>query len=83
MEGAGRVLFDSKGSKMNEYSWGIGKKTNNGVEWLALIEGLELASSVGIEELVVFGDSMMVIREARNLEKNRKNPTTKTHHILK
>ena len=83
LAGAGRVLFYSKGSKMNEYSWGIGKKTNNGVEWLALIKGLELARNVGIEELVIFGNSMMVIREARNLAKNRKNPTTKTYHILK
>ena len=32
---------------------------------------------------MVFGDSMMVIREARNLAQNRENPATKTHHILK
>ena len=32
---------------------------------------------------MVFGDSMMVVREVRNLAKNRKNPATKTHHILK
>ena len=62
---------------------GIGKKNNNGAEWLALIKGLELARNVGIEEPVVFDDSMMVIREARNLAKNCKNPATKTHHILK
>ena len=62
LAGADEVLFDSKGNKMNEYSWGIGKKTNNGAEWLTLIKGLELARNVCIEELVVFGDSMMVIR---------------------
>ena len=33
--------------------------------------------------MVVFKDSMLVIREARNLMKKRKNLVTKTHHILK
>ena len=28
--GAGGVFFDSKGNKLKEYAWGIGKKTNNG-----------------------------------------------------
>ena len=68
---------------MNVYSWGIGNNTNNGAKWLALIKGPELARNVGIEELVVFGDLMMVIRESRILVKNCKIPSTKTHHILK
>ena len=32
---------------------------------------------------MVFGDSMMVVMEARNLMKNGKISVTKTHHILK
>ena len=81
--GVGGVIFYSKGNKIKEYSWGIEKKTNNGVEWLALIKGLELARNLGIEDLVILGDSMMVVMEARNLLKNRKKPTTKAHRILK
>ena len=81
--GASGVIFDSKGNKIKEYSWGIGKKTNNCIEWLALIKGLELARNIDIQELVVFGDSMMVVREASNLMKKRSYPVTKTHHILK
>ena len=81
--GASGVIFYSKGNKIKEYSWGIRKKTNNGAEWLALIKGMELARNLNIEEFVVFGDSMMVVMEARNLLKNRKRPVTKTHHILK
>ena len=46
-------------------------------------KGLELARKLGIEELVIHGDSMMVVMEERNLLKNRKRPVTKTHHILK
>ena len=83
LAGVGGVLFDSKGNKMKEYLWGIDKNTNNGVEWLALIKGMEIARNVGIEELVVFGDSVMVIRDVRKLTKNHKNPTTKIHHLLK
>ena len=49
---------------MKEYAWGIDRKTNNGEEWLALIKDLELVMKDGIEELVVIGDSSMVIGEA-------------------
>ena len=40
LAGAGGVIFNSKGNKIKEYSSGIGKQTNNCVEWLALIKGL-------------------------------------------
>ena len=81
--GESGVIFHSKGNNIKEYSWGIGKNTNNGVEWLALIKGLELVKNLGIEDLANLGYSMMVIKEARNLSKNQKKPKTKTHHILK
>ena len=81
--GASGLIFHSKGNKIKEYSWGIGKQTNNSAEWIALIKGLELERNIGIEELVVFGDSMTVVKEAKNLMKKRKNLVTKTHHILK
>ena len=32
---------------------------------------------------MVFGDSILVIGEARKLTRNHKNPVTKTHHLLK
>ena len=44
---------------------------------------MELARKDGIEELVVFGDSSIVIGEAWKLMRNQKNPITKTHHLLK
>ena len=82
MAGAGGVYFNFEGIKLKEYAWGIGMKTNNGVEWLALIKGIELERKDGIEELVVFRDSCMVIGEARKLVRNRKNPITKNHHLF-
>ena len=60
----------------------MGKKSNNGVEWLALIKGLEVADSCRMEEIIVYGDSLMVIREERLLYKKMKSPITKMHHIL-
>lgn len=33
--------------------------------------------------MVVIGDSLMVIRETRNITKNRKNPSAKMHYLLK
>ena len=42
-----------------------------------------MARKEGIEELAVFGDSCIVIREARNLVRNRKIPITKTQQLLK
>ena len=41
--GACGVIFDCKENKQKEYACGIGRETNNGVEWYALIKGLELA----------------------------------------
>ena len=58
-------------------------KINNGAEWLALIKGVEMATKYGIEEMVVFSDSCMVIGEARKLMMNQKNQVTKTRHLLK
>ena len=80
--GAGGVIFDSKGNKQKEYAWGIGRATNSGVEWLALIKGLELARDMGIEEMSAVGDSLIVTREARNISRNRKSPSSKMHHLL-
>ena len=55
---------------------------NNEAEWLALIKGLELAIDIGIEEMSVIGDYLIVIREAIRITRNRKSPTSKMHHLL-
>ena len=83
MAGAGGVYFSPEGIKLKEYAWGIDRKTNNGVEWLALIKGLELARNDDIEELVVLCDFCMVIGETRRIARNRKKAVNKTQHLLK
>ena len=37
---------------------------------------------MGIEEMNVIGDSLIVIREARNIYKNWKTPYTKMHRMI-
>ena len=78
----GGVIFDHKGTKQQEYACGIGRETNNGAEWYALIKGLELAREMGIEEMNVIRDSLIVIKEARKIYKNWKTPSTKMHNML-
>ena len=68
--GASGVIFDSKGNKQKEYSRGIGRETKNGEEWYTLIKCLELDRELGIEEMSIIGDSLIVIREARNISRD-------------
>ena len=64
------------------FTWGLGKNSNNYGEWLALLKGLEIAITLGIKELVVVGDSLLVIREVRKLVRNYKIPSNKMHYIF-
>lgn len=82
MASARGVICDSKGNKQREFAWGIGRKTNNKAEWLGLIKGLETAINLGIKNLMVVGDSLIVIREARNIITNKKNLSSTMHHLL-
>ena len=43
------------------FAWGLGHKTNNEAEWLALIQGLEMLDKRIISSLLVFWDSRHVI----------------------
>lgn len=65
MAGAGGILFDPGGNKITDFAWGLGRKTNNEAEWLALIFSLEMASNYSIANLKVYGDSRHVIQIMR------------------
>lgn len=62
--GAGSVIYDSQG---NEVYIGVvpisGIQTNNYAEYMGLIDGLKGAISLGVQELLVRGDSQLVIRQ--------------------
>ena len=46
----------------SKFSWGLGIDTNNMAEALALWQGLRIARELGISNLIVIGDSRVVIR---------------------
>ena len=66
MAGAGGILLNPEGYVDQTFAWGLGRRTNNEVEWLALIQGLHLLNSKKISRVLIFGDSMHVIYKLVN-----------------
>lgn len=53
----------------------LGSGTSNDAEWLALILALELAHSLGLNDVILVGDALDVIQEAnRVLKSGRAKP---------
>jgi ribonuclease HI len=72
--GAGGVIYDSDGKKQSDFSWGLGKATNNRAETLAVYMGLKLAHERSIQTLIAIGDSEIVIKELRGMSTSSKHP---------
>ena len=62
--------MDPRGQTIKTFAWGLGNKTNNEAEWLALFQGLEMAGTSSISSLIVFGDSRQVIQKMRSGYRN-------------
>jgi ribonuclease HI len=73
--GAGYVIYQDNHEIFSESKY-LGKQTNNVAEYSALIIGLEKAIELNLEELEVYGDSMLVIKQLQGLYKI-KSPTLK------
>ena len=56
---------ENDGTVLAEGNDAIGTATNNEAEYHALIQGLRLARSEGIERLRVEGDSQLIVRQIR------------------
>ena len=63
--GVGVVLLDPGGAVVDELGKGIGWATNNVAEYQALIEGLRLAKSHGVDRLAVFSDSTLLVEQMK------------------
>jgi ribonuclease HI len=63
--GAGVVLIDPSGDQVKYMVHLEFKATNNMVEYKALIFGLSVALSLGICQLLVKGDSQLIIKQVR------------------
>ncbi len=63
--GAGAVLFDPSGDQRAQDSRYLGETTNNVAEYRALLLGLELARNLGVKNLHVFADSLLVVQQLK------------------
>lgn len=80
--GAGYQLFDSSGSLISESAVRMkGTCTNNQAEYVGLIHGVKAALHHQVDQLHVFGDSELVIRQMTRVYKV-KNPTLQQLHRL-
>lgn len=72
----GVLLTDSHGKTLREHAEVIGNTTNNVAEYTALLVGLEMARSIGVEEIEYYGDSQLVVNQLSGEFR------VKTPHIL-
>ena len=63
--GIGVVIKDSHKKILKELSEYIGEATNNIAEYSALIRGLEAAGDLGADEIKVFMDSELVVKQVK------------------
>jgi ribonuclease HI len=72
--GAGAVLFDENGKEIMSESKFLGERTNNEAEYEALILGVEMCNSLGIDTASVHlrADSEMMIKQLLGQYKTRK-----------
>ena len=61
LAGSGGVIIDVTGRIILNFSWGMGNKTNNAAEFLAIWQGLTQASALSIKKLVIISDSRNTI----------------------
>ena len=61
--GGGGVIFEPRGNKESKYFWNIGYDSNNMAEAYGLWQGLNQLKVIGAKEVMVFGDSRIIIQE--------------------
>jgi ribonuclease HI len=66
-----------------DFSWGLGKNTNNKEETLVVYMGLQIAHSRNIQALTVIGDSEIVIRELLGISTSATQPSSGLHTRIK
>ncbi len=69
--GYGVVVFDSKWKMIDELKGSIGAKTNNAAEYAALIAALKYALKKGVEEVRIYSDSELLVKQLKGIYKIR------------
>lgn len=78
----GIVLFHDK-EKVKEYKKCIGIGTNNQAEYTALLKALELAKEFGAEELEVYSDSELMIKQLHGQYKVKNKKLQQLFHEVR
>ena len=60
------IIFDLDEKIVSSYAWGLGRKTKNEAELIALFFGMNLLRKLNITKIMVFGDSKQVIQKMNN-----------------
>ena len=55
--------MDPRGNMILTYQWGLGRATNNIAKIYALYLGLDFTVSMGIQNIQVIGDSLLIISQ--------------------
>ncbi len=63
--GIGVVIEDQHGKEIKEIRRYIGKATNNQAEYTALLEGLKAAHELSADNLTVFADSELLVKQMK------------------
>jgi ribonuclease HI len=72
--GAGVLLISPTGEQLKYIQRIFWKVSNNKAEYEALLHGLRLAASLGIKQLLVYGDSTVVINQVnKSWDRNKEN----------
>ena len=66
MAGAGGIVLDPGGQTEQTFAWGLGHRTNNKAQWLAILQGMEILANTDLSMIVIFGDSRHVIYKMIN-----------------
>ena len=78
--GGGGVIINPRGKAEIEYSWSVGHESNNIAEAYGLWQGLKQVQNLGVEEVVIIGDSRLIIHA---LIKGRKGNNERLEGLLK
>ena len=62
---------------MIEYYWNIGHNSNNMAEAYGLLQGLKQLLKKGVEEVMVFGDSRLIIQALNRGSKDKNERTVR------
>ena len=78
MAGAGGIFLDPRGHIEQTFAWGLGHRTNNEAEWLALLQGMQSLANRDFSKIAIFRDSHYVIIKMIN---GYTTGSIKCHHL--